>query len=247
MNPPARQLVIDIGNSGTKAAVFIGNELQLPVHRLRRDDWEILDGVATNQSVSNIIYSSVANVPPNRWIDKWKRNGLGVYTLDRARPLPFVSDYQSPETLGHDRIAAVAGTIGRFRGPRLIVDAGSCVTFDLVDATDRYVGGNISPGVTMRLRAMHEFTARLPLVSPVPVGGIVGVHTESALRHGGLPGVVYETEGLYHRLLRDYPGLQLLITGGDAPAMLPLFSVPVLHSPQLVLRGLNLILSTYVN
>ena len=247
MNPPARQLVIDIGNSGIKAAVFVGNELQLPVYRFAREAWEALDGVATNQSVKNIIYSSVANVPPAGWIDKWIREGRGVYALDRQRPLPFTSAYRTPETLGQDRIAVVAGTIGRYRHPRLIVDAGSCVTFDLVDGSDRYQGGNISPGVNLRLQAMHEHTARLPLVGVGPIRELVGDSTETALRHGGLLGVVYETEGLYHRLATRYPELQLLLTGGDAPVLLPLFSVPVLHSPQLVLRGLNLILSTYVN
>ncbi|PPK84712.1 type III pantothenate kinase [Neolewinella xylanilytica] len=247
MNLSTRQLVIDIGNSGIKAAIFVEDELESPVHRLDRDDWAAIDGLATNPGVKNIIYSTVANVPPDRWIDKWKNSGRGVYTLDRRRNLPFASEYRSPETLGQDRIAVVAGTLGRFTTARLIVDAGSCVTLDLVDADGRYLGGNISPGVGMRLRAMHEGTARLPLIPPGVVEGEVGLTTETALRHGGLLGVVYEIEGLFLRLRERHPELQLVLTGGDAPLLSPHFSIPFHHSPQLVLRGLNQILSSYVN
>ncbi|MGB3800752.1 MAG: type III pantothenate kinase [Lewinella sp.] len=247
MKPTVRQLVIDIGNSGSKAAIFGGDELLSPVHRFAPDDWERIDGLATNPGVKNIIYSTVANVPSDRWIDKWKAAGRGVYTLDRQRSLPFVSDYLSPETLGQDRIAVVAGTLGRYTTPRLVVDAGSCVTLDLVEADGRYRGGNISPGVGMRLRAMHEGTARLPLVGIGPLKESVGSSTETALRHGGILGVVYEIEGLCHRLRNTYPELQIVLTGGDALLLLPHFSISVHHSPQLVLHGLNQILSLYVN
>ena len=246
MNPDFRHLVIDVGNSGTKAAIFAGDELQLPVHRFAAGDWEGADSLATNHGVKNIIYSTVANVPPDRWIDKWKAAGRGVYALDRTRALPFASDYLSMDTLGQDRIAVVAGTLGDYLTARLIVDAGSCVTLDLVTADGHYRGGNISPGVTMRLRAMHERTARLPLVDVGEVRQAVGITTETALRHGGMLGVVYEVEGLYRRLLDSHPDLQVVVTGGDAPLLLPYFSISVHHSPHLVLRGLNVILSSYV-
>ncbi|NJB86975.1 type III pantothenate kinase [Lewinella marina] len=247
MGTPNRRLIVDVGNSGLKAACFEGDELLPPVARLPAGDWGAIDAMATNLGVNYIIYSTVANVPSERWTDKWKQQGRQVYALDRSKPLPFASDYRTPETLGQDRIAAVAGTLGTCTTARLVVDAGSCVTYDLVDATDRYRGGNISPGVNMRLRAMHEQTARLPLVSPGKPEGAVGRSTGEALQHGGLLGVVYEAEGLYHRLLADHGDLQLVLTGGDAPLLLPYFSVPCVHSPNLVLRGLNQILSAYVN
>ena len=248
MSEPTRNLVIDIGNSGTKLAVFEDGELMLPVLRLaREDDWSQIDARATNLGVSNILYSTVANVPTPRWREKWKAAGIGVYGFDRARPLPFRSVYSTPATLGQDRIAAVAGTIGRLHTARLVVDAGSCVTLDLVDAQDHYLGGNISPGVGMRLAAMHERTARLPLVQAGEPQHLVGRSTEQALRHGGQLGVVYEVEGLYHRLLLQHPDLVVVLTGGDAAHLLPYFSVAVTHYPNLVLRGLHQILSTYVN
>ncbi|THH37611.1 type III pantothenate kinase [Neolewinella litorea] len=247
MGTPNRRLIIDVGNSGLKAACFEGDEMQPPVVRHAAGDWEAIDAMVTNLGVNYIIYSTVANVPSERWTDKWKQQGILVFALDRDRPLPFASDYRTPETLGQDRIAAVAGTLGAFQTARLVVDAGSCVTFDLVDANDRYRGGNISPGVGMRLRAMHEFTARLPLVEVGNPDATLGRSTGEALRNGGVLGVVCETEGLYHRLAKEHDGLQLVLTGGDAPLLLPCFSVSCLHYPNLVLRGLNQILSTYVN
>ena len=248
MSEPARTLVIDIGNSGPKAACFEGDELLPPVVRLRQEeDWSAIDERVTNLGVRNILYATVANVPDRRWLENWKAKGIGVFALDRQRPLPFPSDYGTPETLGQDRIAAVAGTTGRMQTARLVVDAGSCITLDLVDRNGRYLGGNISPGVRMRLRVMHEGTARLPLVETGTIDGPVGQSTEQALRHGGQGGAVYEIEGLYRRLLPAHPDLQLVLTGGDAPLLLSHFSLKVLHQPHLVLRGLNQILSTYVS
>ena len=248
MSESAPTLVIDIGNSGPKAACFDGDALLPPVARLMDDsDWAALAERVTNLGVRNILYATVANVPKQRWLENWKASGIGVFALDRSRPLPFASDYSTPVTLGQDRIAAVAGTLGHIQTARLVVDAGSCVTLDLVDRYDRYLGGNISPGISMRLRGMHERTARLPLIAPGEVDAVVGRSTEQALRHGGQLGVVYEIEGLYRRLLPEHPDLRLVLTGGDAPLLLSHFSLEVLHLPHLVLRGLNQILSTYVS
>jgi type III pantothenate kinase len=120
------------------------------------------------------------------------------------------------------------------------------MTLDLIDGTQTYLGGNISPGMRMRLQAMHHFTARLPFPEPALTLGRVGTSTEKALRHGGQMGLVYEVEGLYHRLSIDFPNLQLLLTGGDAGWLAEKLSVPFNVYPNLVLRGLNQILSYYV-
>jgi type III pantothenate kinase len=245
MGNPHRHLAIDIGNSGTKAALFHDDELQLPVFRSPPNDWATIDEWVTNLGVENIIFSTVANVPSDRWIDKWKRAGVGVRPL--GGPLPFPSDYATPATLGQDRIAAIAGARTLARTTCLVVDAGSCLTLDLVDGNGRHRGGNISPGVRMRLEAMHARTARLPLVEPDAIDSPTGWSTETALRHGGQLGCVYEIEGLRARLLTDHPELTVVLTGGDGERLLPNFSVPVLFYPHLVLRGLHQILSLYVN
>ena len=126
------------------------------------------------------------------------------------------------------------------------MDAGTCATLDLVDANGTYLGGNISPGLAMRLRAMHAFTARLPLVEVGETKGLVGLSTHAALRHGGLLGLVYEIEGLFNRLKKEHPSLELFITGGDGAWITSHLSVPCCFNPYLVLLGLNQILSNYV-
>jgi type III pantothenate kinase len=255
---PDHQLAIDIGNTAIKAAVFLAGEMVGPVIRFTDQEWEVADRLVTNHGVLNIIYSTVANVPPTKWIDKWNNAGRLLLRLEPGLPLPFTSEYETMATLGQDRIAAVAGSLAlptptapaaapeKKHAARLIVDAGTCMTLDLIDGNRRYLGGNISPGLRMRLRAMHYFTARLPQPEPGPTPGAVGRSTEAALRHGAQMGLVYEVEGLYYRLLADHPDLQLLLTGGDGEWLSEKLSVPFVIYPNLVLRGLNQILSYYV-
>ena len=248
------QLVIDVGNSGAKAAVYRQGEMIGSVVRFTDWEWRVADGLVTNHGVKNILYSTVANVPPKTWTEKWTNDGCLVVALSPELPLPFTSVYETMETLGQDRIAVVAGSLALPTSPApaaaptaaLVVDAGTCVTLDLIDAAGVYRGGNISPGLRMRLRAMHEFTARLPLPEPADPAGEVGTSTLGALRHGGQLGLVYEIEGLYHRLRRDHPSLELRLTGGDGAWLARYLSVPCCFYPHLVLLGLHQILSNYV-
>ncbi|MEO0731770.1 MAG: type III pantothenate kinase [Bacteroidota bacterium] len=251
-HPP--QLAIDIGNTVVKAAVLGEGGKLGPVIRFNDQEWSAADELVTNHGVKNIVYSTVANVPPPTWMDKWTTEGRFVLALTSDVPLPFRSEYGTMNTLGQDRIAAVAGSLvptdsapAAVPTASLIVDAGTCATLDLIDASGTYHGGNISPGLRMRLQAMHAFTARLPKLEPAKVTGRVGQSTAAALRHGAQLGLVYEIEGLYRRLQADFPGLQLLLTGGDAPWLAEHLSVPHVFRPYLVLRGLHLILSNYVN
>ncbi|TXF88488.1 type III pantothenate kinase [Neolewinella aurantiaca] len=252
------QLAIDIGNTSVKAGVFLDGFLTGPVTRFTDQEWEVADRMVTNLGVKNIIYSTVANVPPAKWMDKWNQAGRFTLALKPELPLPFTSLYETPATLGQDRIAAVAGSLSlptssapaaapaEHLPARLIVDAGTCITLDLIDGDAVYYGGNISPGVRMRLRSMHDFTARLPLVEPGSLSGEVGRSTEKALLHGGQFGAAYEIEGLFLRLRETFPDLELILTGGDAALLAGLLSIPNVIYPNLVLHGLNQILSYYV-
>ncbi len=271
------QLAIDIGNTAIKAAVFCEGELIGKVVRFSSQEWQLADQLVTNHGVKNIIFSTVANVPPTKWMDKWNTSGRSVIALRPDLPLPFTSLYETMETLGQDRIAVVAGSLAATtfpapafahkqgsemrdpdeakpdlgtatakRSAKLIVDAGTCMTLDLIDGQAVYQGGNISPGLKMRLEAMHHFTAKLPFADPANTVGEVGRSTLQALRHGGQMGLVYEVEGLYQRLRSRYPDLELLLTGGDAGWLSEKLSVPFVFSPNLVLIGLHQILSYYV-
>lgn len=130
-------------------------------------------------------------------------------------PIPIINKYSTPLTLGADRLAAAVGANALSPGRDiLIVDVGTCVTFDFVNSAGEYLGGNISPGPTMRLKALNHFTARLPLVERKGSTPDIGVDTETAIRSGVLNGIKYEIEGYIHYFLAKYPQLFVYLTGG---------------------------------
>ena len=154
--------------------------------------------------------------------------------------LPFENRYATPVTLGKDRLAAVAGAYARYPGQNcLVIDTGTCIKYDLIDAFGVYHGGNIAPGGAMRLRAMHEFTERLPEAPMVMPAHVVGDSTETALQNGALLGAALEMRG-YHALLRErYSALQAVLTGGDADFFFKHAQIAgAVVEPDLVLYGL---------
>ena len=177
-------LVIDIGNTHTKIGWFEGTTLRRQDRLVHRS--EVADLLRQPPSVAAVMISSVAGIPvagnPVRFpagtgtpvagtpvadiLSSLQLPERSVYTLDGSTPLPFVNTYLTPATLGTDRIAAVAGA-QRWHPAQsvLVIDAGTCITYDVIDPAGVYRGGIISPGMQMRLRAMHTFTARLPLVA----------------------------------------------------------------------------------
>ena len=233
-------LAIDIGNTRCKLGLFAGVEL------IRQEIWPEIDAgrlaeYAYNQKVQNVIFSSVGQLEPDA-IGPLPA-GLTVLQLSAQTPLPIVNAYATPETLGKDRLAAVVGAFELFPGENcLVIDAGTCLTTDLLSAEGVYVGGNISPGIRMRLRAMHEFTARLPLVEPGPIDDLLCSSTETALRNGGQLGAILETEQLITRCEERFGPLRVLFTGGDAEVFEKSLKKKIFVNHNLVLLGLNKIL-----
>ncbi|MEM6396109.1 MAG: type III pantothenate kinase [Bacteroidota bacterium] len=251
-------LTLDIGNSRMKSAVFGRSGELLSTDTWNKDNWQQLASFATNQQVDFIIYSSVANEPPADWVAHLESLSISLEALSDKSPLPFDSNYRSMDTLGRDRIAAIAGAIELLPDTNcLIADMGTCLTMDLLiqkpnespkvpkSQSPTFMGGNISPGLQMRLKAMHEGTKRLPLVSVRAIGEELGLDTESALLHGGLGGLIYEIEGLYARLCAKFPDLRLLITGGDAHLVQVHLAPASLYQPHLVHYGLYKISTLY--
>lgn len=229
---------MDIGNSRTKIAVFTGDKL------LR---WLAFPGVAwaeilewqTNHNPDNFILSTVREDLPLERINQIRP----FLQLNADTVLPFENKYRTPKTLGNDRKAAIAGAQALYPNQHcLVVDAGTCITMDLLTAEGGFLGGNISPGIPMRLHAMHNGTARLPLVDPGAVDALLGESTETALRNGGQLGAILELEGLIQRLEPHYDPLKCLVTGGDANKFVEQMKSRIFAHPDLVLYGLNKIL-----
>lgn len=236
------QLAIDVGNSRTKVGLFLEATL---VDTLVWKTWGIdeIVALATNHPIDKVILSSVVqDLPPE--VAEYLEQNFYFLRLDAFTPLPFTNAYQTPQTLGRDRIAAVAGALTLHPEEFcLVVDAGTCITYDLLTADKVYLGGNIAPGISMRLRAMHEFTARLPEVVIDQEEGWIGSTTVSAMRLGALLGVVMEIEGHATRSSALYGDIKIILTGGDAGWINTKVNEKLDIEPNLVLIGLNKILN----
>ena len=208
-------LVIDIGNTYAKAAVFQGETLLHSVHCRADKPTELIDFTETyKKDIGHCIVSSVGQ--PNAALQEYlSACPFQIVVLNADMPLPFVNLYRTPHTLGSDRAAAVVGAVTCFpKQTVLIIDMGTCVTYDLVDGQGIYRGGNISPGISLRLMTLHEHTARLPLVSEEGEMPEIGMDTDTAIRNGVIRGMQYEVNGYIDDILRQYPDAKIVLTGG---------------------------------
>lgn len=209
-------LVVDIGNSRTKIYLFnpAGVMWTVAVEQLTPEQVKLL--CAEHPSLDRAIISAVKNYaePLKETFQSCFRYFL---ELDENTPLPIVNRYQSRSTLGKDRLAAAVGANFLFPNTNLLViDAGTAITYDIVTAAGEYAGGNISPGLEMRFKALHSFTGKLPLVKPSDDFDRLGTSTETAIRAGVQNGILFEVVNTI-RLFNDfYENLQIIFTGGDA-------------------------------
>jgi len=232
-------LVIDIGNTYTKIAVFKEKEIVKALTVKQLDDITITS-LLGNYSISKRIYTSVANKKDNRELLK-KHNFL---PLSHLTPLPLKIKYQTPETLGLDRICAVAGAKCIFKENNLLViDMGTCITYDFIKSNHFYMGGSISPGFQMRFKALQHFTGKLPLVNFAKDKlALIGNTTEKSILSGVYNGMKNEINGIISSYLLQYEDLKVVVTGGDRN----LFDLEpknrIFANEFLVLKGLNEIL-----
>lgn len=235
-------LVADIGNSRAKTAVFSGGELVelITTTELNRGQ---LEGLRDKfPGLDNAILSTVATVDPD--IISWLKTSFPYFLeLSHQTPVPIRNNYLTPETLGLDRLAAAIGAQELFPGKDLLViDTGTAVTIDLVEAGGTFAGGNISPGLRSRFRALHDFTQNLPLVTATEEEVGMGRTTEEAIHAGVINGMVLEIDGMIDLLRKQYPELQPVLTGGDALFFERRLKNRIFVKFEITLIGLNRIL-----
>ncbi|MEP6647040.1 MAG: type III pantothenate kinase [Saprospiraceae bacterium] len=234
-------LTIDHGNSRTKCAVFNAQGQQLHTQVFSGDTFtHILDWIKNKNITHGIISSTGKNSFDTSLI---KIEGMMI-ELTHETSLPLQIIYTTPATLGRDRIAAACGAHALHPGKNcLVVDAGTCMTIDLILASGIYLGGNISPGLHMRLNAMHEKTARLPLAEPGWTELPFGDSTIHALQNGACLGMVLEIEGYLNLARNAYSDVSVVITGGDSAFLAGKQESRIFVEPELVTQGLFQILS----
>jgi len=236
-------LVIDSGNSAAKVGIFKDEKL---MEKLTFYSSHELERFVQRTEFNNLIISSVKSDAET--IASWGSKAEKKFILNKTLPLPVNNLYQTPETLGMDRLAGVCGARQLFPlRNNLVIDAGTCITYDFVDREGSYQGGSISPGLNMRFKAVHTFTAKLPLVPPKAGVELIGKSTETSIQSGVVNGLLAEIEGIIAIYGKKFPDLNVILCGGDAGFFENQLKASIFASPELVLIGLNSILIYNVN
>jgi type III pantothenate kinase len=216
-------LAVDMGNSRTQCGWFEAGELlwveRLPTAELPTHWSALLTRIPADVRLQ-VGWISVGKALDLADLPGWDRfiQAPEIHYLHSKMDFPIVNRYATPETLGTDRIVAVIGGLSLAgNGPLLVIDAGTAITYDFADRDGNYLGGSISPGIQMRFRALHQLTARLPLVEMIDPPPVTGDSTITSIQAGVLQGVLAEVKGRVDQYRQLYgPELQVVITGGDA-------------------------------
>lgn len=231
-------IVVDYGNSSAKIGLFDGDKLTAQYNFSTEEE---LKKFLENFSAENFIISSVTRSPGE--VSSWAIAVNQKFILNHELPIPVKIKYATPTTLGVDRIAGVCGAQHMFPNTNtLVIDAGTCITYDILDKQGNFLGGGISPGLTMRFQAVHNFTARLPLVASIDDPPLVGNSTESCIQSGVINGVIAELNGIISLYKQKFEGLTVILSGGDARFFENKLKGSIFAVPELVLSGLNSIL-----
>jgi type III pantothenate kinase len=235
-------LIFDVGNTSTKMAVYDGDEKKTSLMTKQFSCNKLEEIFAPYlPKIDRAIVSTVRDTP--EFIIDLATHGIPyVHVLSHHTKLPFKNEYETPETLGADRIAAVAGAYHKYPGRNvLIIDAGSAVTYDYLSGKT-YKGGNISPGLSIRFRALHKFTGKLPLGTTLDKYESPGKNTLGAIAAGVINGLIYEINEYIRSFQEKYIDSMVILTGGDSGYLKERISFKINYQPDLVLAGLNYIL-----
>jgi len=233
-----KKLVIDIGNTLKKLAVFEGKSLLFKETLQDLNPLVLREFIQNNGPFRGIIQSTVVIHQPE--MEEVLASSGKFIPLTFQTPIPFKNLYQTPATLGKDRIAAVAGAFSIYPGRNvLVIDAGTCITYDFLTKEGEYLGGAISPGIRMRFKAMNTFTGKLPLVEAEEFDGLIGRTTNESMHSGVYNGIIAEINGFIAQYRDHFNDVIVIITGGDHQFLHNKLKISIFAAPDLVLLGLN--------
>ncbi len=232
-------LVLYIGNTRTKWAIFQGDKLMDHGSVSKENELTFDWGALFNQASNSIISSVREDIG---FLDK--KYIIQAHTLSIKSKLSIKIDYDTPDTLGLDRLAnAVAANSLHPHKNTLVLDMGTCIKLDMVDESGTYLGGSISPGLSMRCKALHQMTGKLPLITPNIEQDIIGTSTFGSLNSGVVNGIMAEINGLIEQYSNKFDDLHVIGTGGDFIFFADALKSSIFADTFLTLRGLNQILS----
>ncbi|MFT5846470.1 MAG: type III pantothenate kinase [Psychroserpens sp.] len=235
-------LIIDVGNTYVKFAVFNFGKLEDKiVGEIVDFDALVANVLNTYPKIDQAIVSSVGKLGKSHI--KRLQNKIKLLELSHKLLLPFKNLYATPTTLGVDRIALVSASVEQFPDSNvLIIDAGTCITYDFINTNNEYIGGAISPGIRLRYRALNDLTANLPLLETQVPEDILGNSTQNAIHSGVVFGVLKEIDGVIEDYINKYSGLTVILTGGDTKFLSNQLKNSIFANSNFLLEGLNFIL-----
>ena len=241
-------LTIDVGNTRIKTAVFEENTLiDVSVFEKNELQKNIEKTLKKYPNITNLVVASVGNVLEIEFL-KWQ-NDLKVHFLSHKTRFPFQNLYKTPLTLGIDRMVLAAGAVLQFPTKnRLVIDAGTCITYDFIDENDNYLGGAISPGLQLRYETLHHFTAKLPLLSLndlkngvdcIPEPKLIGNSTQQSIHSGVINGLINELNGFINQYESQYSNFIIILTGGDTEFLAMRLKNTIFANRNFLLESLN--------
>ena len=233
-------LIVDAGNTSVKLALFKEGEMLLTKH--------IEPNIQTFKriceefgKISSILICDVQGLDwsfLNTIFDP-----KNIFILDSTWNLPFINLYKTPETLGADRIGLIAASIKEYPNSNvLVIDLGSCITYDLIKEDQTYLGGMISPGYTMRYKSLNTFTGKLPLVENETFTDDFGDDTKTSIQAGIFNGILHEIEGQIEFFRQKNENLTIILTGGDCLQLSKRLKNPIFAHPNFLVKGLDYLL-----
>ena len=240
-------LCFDFGNTRLKCGVFINNQLTRVLNLPDSND-ETIEEVLKKYKPGKTILSSV--IDHNVGIEKIMAEASSFHKLSSETILPFTTPVGKPETIGADRLALAAAAVYFYKGKNnLVIGLGSCITYNFINKYNSFLGGSISPGMEMRLKSLHTFTAKLPLVKAdlAAIGWnfpLMGYDTRTNILSGVLIGLAAEIDGIIDKYAEKYSNFNVLLTGGDALYFARHLKNKIFADPDLIFKGLYAISET---
>jgi len=232
-------LTVDVGNTRIKGAVFEDdNGIEFFVCSKDGIQEEIVNVLKKYQKITHLVVASVGGIEKQVFLDF--EDELKVWFVSHDDSFPFLNKYATPKTLGIDRMVLAAGATLKYQSQnRLIIDVGTCVTYDFVDQNDVYLGGAISPGLRLRYEALNNFTEKLPLLTVESPKYFVGDSTAEAIHSGVVNGLVYEINGFVDEYRAQYSNFIIILTGGDTEFLAKRLKNTIFANSNFLLESLN--------
>ena len=232
-------LTIDVGNTRIKGAVFEGGTLLNTFVCMKTElQKRIQDSLKTHKDISDLVVSSVSDTEKHSFSNLGE--SLNIHFVSHKDSFPFVNRYETPQTLGIDRMVLAAGATLLYPNQnRLVIDAGTCVTYDFIDENNNYLGGAISPGLRLRYESLHNYTEKLPLMPLEIPKHFIGNSTSESIHSGVVNGLAHEIDGFITQYKEQYSNFIIILTGGDTDFLANRLKNTIFANSNFLLESLN--------